>query len=184
MGEQPVHRPVLERFLPRVDNRLQEKVRLFQLVVEEAVVLAELEVTQVETVDGGGAKNVQAGKQPAAAGLFLVGTSLGLDHVAEMRINHHAALCVLGQHRQRSIVHGIAEGFVRGRSFIAFPNLGQGGFGESALLGHYTHTQQHSCKNKKLFHIGLFFNYLPIPAPGPASSGSRTPVRRSSVPPS
>ena len=98
-----------------------------------------------------------------------------------MRVNHHTALCVLGQHRQRSIVHGIAEGFVRGRSFIAFPDLGKDLPGEAALLGKGAHSEEHRSKYKYFFHIDYWFSSSKEPARAPGMTDSRPPIIRPPV---
>ena len=68
MGEEPVHGAVVIGKVLRVDDALQEQVRLLQLVVEEDVVLGQDDRAHVVLVDHLGAQHVEAGEQPAAAG--------------------------------------------------------------------------------------------------------------------
>ena len=59
---------IVHGLLARVDDGLQEEVRLLQLVVEEQVVLRELDARgQVLLLDHFGAQYVHACKEPASA---------------------------------------------------------------------------------------------------------------------
>ena len=111
VGEQPVDLAVIVRKVLRVDDALQEQVRLLQLVVEEDVVLGKDHRTHVVLVDHLGAEDVQAGEQPAASGGKLVGAPLGLHHVGEAGVQRKIVR-VQGQRVDGRGVEGVAEGLV------------------------------------------------------------------------
>ena len=76
---------------------LEEQVGLLQLIPEEAIVLAELEVAEIPFVDRCGTEYIEAGEQPAASTGLLVGDALGLHPVAELGVDHRSVLRIDGQ---------------------------------------------------------------------------------------
>ena len=162
MREEPVHGAVVEGFAPGVDHGLQEEVRLLELVVEEAVVLAELEVAEVEALDGRCAKHIETREEPAAAGGFLVGAAHCLYFVGEVGVDHHRTVCIPGEGGQGRGVHCIAEGLVGGSAFIAFADFTQDVGVKTALLGKCADAQQRHCEYKYLLHIQLVIIFVQI----------------------
>ena len=151
--EEPVHFPVVVREILRVDDALQEQVRLLQLVVEEDIVLREDHRAHVELVDHLGTQHVQSREQPAAAGGELVRAALGLHHVGEAGV-HRDVVRIQGQRVDGGGIQGIAERLVGGRAFVALGNFAEDAFGESAgMLGvQGDGTGQSGDEGKDLFH--------------------------------
>ena len=131
MFEEPVHFPVLEGQVPRIDDPLQEKVGLLQLVIEKEVVLGEGEGPEVVFGDHPGTQDVEARKQPAAAGGLLVRAALGLYLIGEMGIDGKR-FAAEGEGRDGRAVQRVAEGFFGGRAGVALADLGQDFRAESA----------------------------------------------------
>jgi hypothetical protein len=72
-GEQERHEPVVEIAVGEGDHVLEEVVGPLDLVPVHRVVLAELEVLDVELAAGVAAQQVEGGEQPAAAAALLIG---------------------------------------------------------------------------------------------------------------
>ena len=124
MLEEPVHFPVVERQVLRVDDRLEEEVGFLQLVIEEEIVLRKGESVQIVLLDHLGAEHVQSGEEPAAAGGFLVGASLGFYDVGKMKV-HLLAGGVGGQGVDGRSIEGVAEGLIGCGGAVAFADLGK-----------------------------------------------------------
>ncbi len=97
VAEKPVHLTVVVRKVPRVNYSLKEEVCLFELVVEENIVLRKLELGKVVGVYHLGSEDIKPGEKPASSGRFLVGDALGLHPVGKMGVNHSGVLAVYGE---------------------------------------------------------------------------------------
>ena len=73
LAQQPGHYPVVQGAVGGFKDGFQDVVGPFQLIPEHQIVLAELEILDLEQVAGFGAEQVEAGEHPAAAGAGLVG---------------------------------------------------------------------------------------------------------------
>ena len=101
ISEQPVDGPVIPRKVACIYYRLKEKVRFFQLVIKEQIVLRQVEISEVVFFYHFGPQDVQTCKEPASAGTFLVGDSLCLDNVRKMGVHHCQILGIDSHCRQR-----------------------------------------------------------------------------------
>ena len=84
--EKPLHLAVIHGQVTGVDDTLQEKVGLLQLVIEEDVVLGELERTEIILFYHLSPEHIHPGEQPASAAGLLVGYTLGRDLIGEIEI--------------------------------------------------------------------------------------------------
>ena len=83
IAEKPVNLTVRHRLFPGIYHSLEEKIGLFELVIEEAVALRELEVSKVIFLDCSSPEHIESGEQPAPSAFLLIGNALGYDAVAE-----------------------------------------------------------------------------------------------------
>ncbi len=83
MEREVVDQAIVSRPISGLDDALEERVGLLELLVERGICLRKLEVIHVEDLKGAGAKHVQRGEHPAAARLVLMGHGLsGLERDA------------------------------------------------------------------------------------------------------
>ena len=82
----------IRRLVQRVENGLEEVVGFFQLIPKHLVVLRKLKGFEVQLLDDLKAQRIEARKQPATAGGFLVG------HLARFQLD--------GKN------HGVVDGFL------------------------------------------------------------------------
>ena len=112
--EEPVVEFVVHGLLSAIDDSLEEKVGLLQLVVEEAIGLRELEGAEVVLLNHAGAQHVEASEKPAAARGFLVGDTLGGDRVGEILVVGGRIVGIGGQGVDGRACQGVAQGAVGG----------------------------------------------------------------------
>ena len=80
VGEQVRDGAVVDVAVGGLDDRLEPEVGLLELVPVEQVVLRELEVLDAHLLGGADAEQVEAGEQPAATALLLVGHLPVVEH--------------------------------------------------------------------------------------------------------
>ena len=84
--EEPRHHLVIQRLLAGIYHALQEKVALFQLVIEEKIDLTEEEILYPQILHGTVAQDIGPREQPAASAPLLVADSRVLHFHAEVSI--------------------------------------------------------------------------------------------------
>jgi hypothetical protein len=94
------------------DDGLEEVVGLLHLVPEQRVVLRELEVLDAQLGGSPGAQQVEAGEEPAASALLLVGHLAVGEQVGNRVVDRRHHLPVEGDVLDRRLRHGVLHELV------------------------------------------------------------------------
>ena len=159
--EEPLYLAVVHRQVTGIDDALEEKVGLLELVVEEDVVLGELEGTEAVFLNHGGPQHVHTGEKPAAAAGLLVGDTLGLHLVGEIKIV--SGLNALPYRQFVDVVgrDGVAKSQFLGSSLPALTDLSHHLISDAALshCGH-GHSRSRADSQYLFNHNKIKFNVV------------------------
>ncbi len=147
MLEEPFYSLVGQGTLGCVDNALQEKIGLLQLVPKEGIDFGKLERLETVFGKGLGTHHVEPGEQPATAGRLLVGDASGLYLDGEVGIHTLHVLLVECQSADVVTAYGIAESLVGSRALITLLDLSKHFGADAAFSFLCLHREQCGTQN-------------------------------------